>query len=61
MHRDVTCLRRTRLYLMSVKRLPSRQFILRLNLLSNFGKNIGKSFRDSEIVELCHESFGIEW
>ena len=46
---------------MSVKRLLSRQFILRLNLLSDFGKNIGKSFRDSEIVELCHESFGIEW
>lgn len=46
---------------MSVKRLPSRLFIRRLNLLSNFGENIGKSFRDSEIVKLCHESFGIEW
>ena len=32
-----TCLRRTRLYLMSVKRLPSRQFILRLSSLNNIG------------------------
>lgn len=56
---DVTCLRRTRLYLMSVKRLPSRQFILRLSSLNNI--DIEKFFGISEITRLCHESFGIDW